>query len=200
MRPYYTRDRRRHRGDPKLPGARHFVPHSPMTRHFREPAQTRLRTATHDRRPDHPESSSDPAASPSLSAVGHLRSHNPAFASSSRRAALRGYLARSSSATSRTASLPPGRSSRYASSFVLRHFGGHFGDVAFSVRKRQRVQARRNLGHLMLRPRSVRSVCLRRSVRGRGCGYVSATSRVAMRVVSAGVWETSSMPAFSRAA
>ena len=39
--------------------------------------------------------------------------------------------------------------------------GEHFGDVAFvalSVRKRQRVQARRNLGHLMLRPQSVRNV------------------------------------------
>ena len=75
--------------------------------------------------------------------------------------------------------------------------GGHFGDVAFvalSVRKRQRVQARRNLGHLMLRPQSVRNV------RDRGCSYASATSRVAMRAVSAGVWETSSMPAFSRAA
>lgn len=53
-------------------------------------------------------------------AVNRMQFHNPAFASSSRRAALRGYLARSSSATSRTASLPPGRSSRYASSFVLR--------------------------------------------------------------------------------
>ena len=75
--------------------------------------------------------------------------------------------------------------------------GGHFGDVAFvalSVRERQRVQARHNLGHLMLRPQSVRNV------RDRGCGYASATSRVAMRAVSAGVWETSSMPAFSRAA